>query len=105
MRYSIREGDRGYELWENATGIYDWPTAVSGCGHPDRYLGDITPEEALHIFNEVVPASVTEPFMTGDKDCKHAWRPWKFNDNFIQCAHCPAMQKVIKLVPKEYRHG
>jgi len=62
-------------------------------------------DDILELFNETVPRVVNEPFLKGDLNCKHAWRPWRFNNDFIQCANCPAMQKVVRLVPKEYKHG
>ena len=106
MRYNIKKytGEYGYgewELWENATGPY--ATAVSGNGFPERLVCYLTSDEILEIFNETVTRVVEEPYMVGDVNCVHAWRPWKFNSDFIICSNCPAMRKVKRLVPKEYK--
>jgi len=103
MRYNIKECNNGWELWENATGCC--ATSVSGSGFPEKFVCHLTADEILEIFNKTVPRVVEEPYMEGNVDCKHAWRPWKFNSDFIQCANCPAMRKVKRLVPREYKHG
>ena len=107
MRYNIRKCDGGWELWEKATdiSIHYGETAVSGVGLPGRFLCHLTADEILEIFNETVPRVVEEPYMKGDVDCKHTWRPWKFNSDFIICSRCPAMKRVKRLVPREYKHG
>jgi len=63
----------------------------------------LTAEEILKVFNETVPETIEEAFLEGNKECKHTWRPWKFNDGFILCSKCPAMKKINRLVPKEYK--
>jgi len=63
----------------------------------------MTSEEILELFNKTVPNTIEEPFLTGDPNCKHTWVPWKFNDSFMQCSKCPAMRKIKKLIPKEYK--
>lgn len=63
----------------------------------------LTEDEVLEVFNQTVPRTIEEPFMEGDPKCKHAWRKWGFNDAFIQCNKCPAMRKVKRLLPKEYK--
>jgi len=106
MRYYIKKHDNGYwEMWENASGVYAATTAISGGGNPERFICYITADDILDLFNETVPCVVEEPYMEGNPDCKHAWRPWKFNKEFIQCSICPAMKKVKRLVPLEYKHG
>ena len=93
IRFSTVEHTKGYwEIWEH----------IQDC---KRQVCIMSADDILALFNETVPRVVNEPFLKGDPSCKHAWRPWKFNDNFIQCANCSAMQKVVKLVPKEYKHG
>ena len=103
MRYSVNKCLDGWELWQKAT--FDGNSTVSGCGFPKRFLCYLTSDEILEIFNETVPRVVEEPYMVGDVNCNHAWRPWKFNSDFIICARCPAMKKVKKLVPREYKNG
>jgi hypothetical protein len=102
MRYNIKKCVDGWELWENATGNY-FASAVSGTGSPERFMCHMTADEVLEIFNETVPRIIEEPYMVGNVNCKHAWRPWKFNPEFIQCVNCPAMRRVKRLVPKEYK--
>lgn len=68
-----------------------------------RQLCYMTSEDILQLFNETVPETIEEPFLTGDPNCVHSWRPWAFNDNFVQCSKCPAMKKVKRLVPREYK--
>ena len=93
MGFSAIEHTKGYwEIWEH----------IQGC---KRQVCVMSADDILTLFNATVPRVVNEPFLKGDPCCKHAWRPWKFNNDFIQCANCPAMQKVIRLVPKEYSHG
>ena len=77
-----------WEIWEH----------IEGC---KRQVCVMSSDNILQLFNETVPRTIKEPFLLGDPNCKHAWRPWKFNDKFIQCTNCPAMTKVKKLVPKE----
>lgn len=79
-----------WEIWEH----------IDGC---KRQVCVMTSDDILQLFNETVPRTVEEPHLIGDPRCKHAWRPWKFNNNFIQCANCPAMKKIKKLIPKEYK--
>jgi hypothetical protein len=59
--------------------------------------------DIIKLFNEMVPGKIEETYMKGNPDCVHAWRPWKFNDSFMICSKCPAMRKIKKLVPKEYK--
>lgn len=80
-----------WEIWEH----------IEGTKHQ---ICVMTSDDILQLFNETVPRTIEEPFLIGDTSCKHAWRPWKFNDKFIICVHCPAMKKIIKLVPKEYKN-
>lgn len=103
MGYNIKKCDGGWELWEKATTGYDATTTVSGSGFPERLLCYMTAEDILQLFNETVPHTTEEPFMIGDPECKHSWRPWKFNDKFIVCNKCPAMKKIKKLIPREYK--
>ena len=107
MRYNIKKCEDGWELWKKATdlSITHDETSTSGIAIPERFICHMTSDEILEIFNETVPRVIEEPFMIGDPDCNHAWRPWKFNPEFIQCARCPAMRKVKRLVPREYKHG
>jgi len=86
-----RTGNK-WDIWEH----------IENC---KRQICTMSSDDILQLFNETVPRTVEKPFLIGDTGCKHAWRPWKFNDNFIICVHCPAMKKVIKLVPKEYKNG
>lgn len=79
-----------WEIWEHTNDF-------------KRQVCVMSSNDILQLFNETVPKTVEEPFLLGDTACKHAWRPWKFNSNFIQCSKCPAMKKVKKLVPKEYK--
>lgn len=79
-----------WEIWEHCEGF-------------QRQVCVMTSDDILQLFNKTVPKTIEEPFLRGDPDCKHAWRPWKFNNNFIQCSFCPAMKKVKKLLPKEYK--
>jgi hypothetical protein len=65
----------------------------------------MTVDEILELFNKTVPRTIKETYLIGDPNCKHAWRPWKFNDDFMQCAKCPAMQKITRLVPQVYNYG
>ena len=81
-----------WEIWES----------VEGC---KRQVCVMSANDILQLFNETVPRTIEEPYLIGDPNCNHAWRPWKFNDKFMICAKCPAMQKIIKLVPKEYNNG
>jgi len=103
MRYNIKKCSDGWELWENAADNYDATTTVSGRGFPESFLCHLTSDEILELFNETVPRVVEESYMVGDVGCVHAWRPWKFNKDFIQCGKCPAMKRVKRLVPKEYK--
>jgi len=105
MRYSVNKCLDGWELWQNADPNFDENSTVSGCGFPKRFLCYLTADEILELFNETVPRVIEEPYMKGDVDCKHAWRPWKFNSDFIICSKCPAMKKVKKLVPRVYKNG
>lgn len=90
--FSSKKTSGGWEIWEHIEGS-------------KRQMCVMTADDILHLFNETVPRVIEEPYMVGDVDCKHSWRPWKFNDDFIQCANCPAMRKVKKLLPVEYRNG
>jgi len=65
----------------------------------------MTSEDILELFNKTVPNTIEEPFLTGDPNCVHTWKPWAFNDTFIQCTKCPAMKKIKRLVPKVYKNG
>jgi len=105
MRYNIKECEDGWELWTRPTdlAIADYTTAVSGISLPERFVCHLTADEILEIFNETVPRVVEEPYMIGNVDCVHGWRPWKFNSDFIRCDKCPAMRRVKRLVPKEYK--
>ena len=67
-----------------------------------RQVCVMTANDILGLFNKIVPRELYEPYMVGDESCKHSWRPWKFNDSFMVCANCPAMQKVKRLVPRGY---
>lgn len=89
-KFSVKKihGD-GWELWEHSEGF-------------KRQVCVMTANDILQIFNETVPRTIDEPFVKGDPNCTHAWRPWKFNDNFLVCFKCPAMRKVKRLVPKTY---
>ena len=100
MRYKVKKDDSGWEIWEQATGIYI--TSVSGAGLPERYVCHMTSDEILEIFNQTVPRTSEEPYMEGNPDCKHSWRPWHFNNKFLICNNCPAMKKVKRLVPRSY---
>ena len=86
-----KEGDK-WAIWQHEDGF-------------KRQLCHMTSDDILQLFNETVPREIEEPFMIGNPDCKHAWRPWSFNNNFMQCNLCPAMKKIKKLVPREYKHG
>ena len=68
-----------------------------------KFLCCMTLGDILQIFNETVPETIEEPFITGDPDCIHSWRPWAFNGHFIQCSKCSAMKRVKRLVPREYK--
>ena len=81
-----------WEIWEHTNGF-------------KRQVCVMTSDDILRLFNETVPRTIEEPFLIGDPNCKHAWRPWKFNSDFIKCNNCWAMKKVVKLVPREYKHG
>lgn len=72
-------------------------------GEYRRVLCFMTPEDVLKLFNEVMPQTIEAPFLEGDPECTHAWRPWSFNNDFVVCSYCPAMKKVKRLVPKEYK--
>jgi hypothetical protein len=90
MSFSAREYTKGHwEIWEH----------IPGC---KRQVCVMSTNDILELFNGTVPRVVEEPYLKGDLTCKHSWRPWKFNDSFMICANCPAMQKIKKLVPKEY---
>jgi len=89
---SEKFGDNKWKIWEHDNGF-------------KRLLCVMTSDDILELFNETVPRTVEEPFLEGDTNCKHAWRVWGFNGNFLQCNHCPAMKKIVKLVPREYKHG
>lgn len=82
--------------------IYDSLVAAtcSGTFIPGEMIIDA--DAVLDMFNQIVPMEIREPFINGNPDCTHAWRPWKFNDKFMICAKCPAMQKIKRLVPKSY---
>ena len=90
MRYSAKKKGDKWEIWEQAKDF-------------SRLLCYMTSDDILQLFNETVPRTVEEPYLLGNPDCKHAWRPWKFNSDFIQCANCPAMRKVKRLVPRVYK--
>ena len=81
-----------WEIWEH----------IDDC---KRQVCVMSAEDILELFNDTVPRTVEEPYLKGDVTCTHTWRPWKFNDSFMRCSKCPAMQKITKLVPKEYKHG
>ena len=91
-KFSAVKIHNGWEIWEHIEGSR-------------RQIAVMTSDQILELFNATVPRTIHEPFLKGDLNCKHAWRPWKFNENFMICARCPAMQKVKKLVPREYKHG
>lgn len=92
-KFSAKQHDKDtWEIWEHLDGS-------------KRQICIMSADDILEIFNETVPRVVEEPFLYGDENCKHTWTPWKFNNNFIRCTKCPAMKKVIKLVPREYKHG
>ena len=80
---------RRWEVWEH----------IEGC---KRQVCVMTADDVLGLFNKVVPMEVWETYMVGNPECKHSWRIWKFNDNFMRCGKCPAMQQVKRLVPSEY---
>jgi len=88
-KFSAKKSKKGWEIWEHIEGS-------------KRQLCIMTSDDILQLFNETVPRTIEEPYLVGNKDCKHAWRPWKFNNEFMQCARCPAMRKIVRLVPKEY---
>jgi len=93
--FSAKKIHRGWEIWEHVKSE-----------HTDEFKRQVcvmTSDDILQLFNETVPRVVEEPYMVGNVNCVHAWRPWKFNNNFIRCSNCPAMRKVKKLVPKEYK--
>ena len=90
MGYSAKKKGNEWEIWEHADDF-------------SRLLCYMTSDDILQLFNETVPRTIEEPYLLGDVDCVHAWRPWKFNDSFMHCAKCPAMQKIKKLVHKEYK--
>jgi hypothetical protein len=91
VKYSSKKhGKDQWEIWEHQGGF-------------NRLLCYMSSDDILQLFNETVPRVVEEPFLERNKDCNHAWRPWKFNDSFIQCANCPAMKKTKKLVPRVYK--
>ncbi len=89
-RFSAKEYMNKWEIWEHIDGSR-------------RQVCVMTSSDILQLFNETVPNTVEELFLVGDPSCKHAWRPWKFNNNFVRCSFCPAMKKIKKLVPKEYK--
>lgn len=88
-KFSAKKISRGWEIWEHTEKF-------------KRQVCVMTSDDILGLFNETVPRTIEEPYLVGDVNCKHSWRPWKFNDEFMQCANCPAMQKIVRLVPKEY---
>ena len=90
--YSAKKDKGKWAIWQHENGF-------------KRQICHMTSDDILQLFNETVPREVEEPFLTGNPECAHAWRPWKFNNNFMQCAKCPAMKKIKKLVPREYKHG
>lgn len=89
---TVRHGKDKWEIWEHIKGSR-------------RQLCIMSADDILQLFNETVPCVIEEPYMEGNVDCKHSWRPWKFNKEFIHCDRCPAMKKVKRLVPLEYKHG
>lgn len=68
----------------------------------NKFLITVSRDDILELFNTIVPETIYEPFLLGDTSCKHSWRPWNFNDKFMICSKCPAMQKIKRLVPKQY---
>ena len=96
MQYKVLEVEDG--LWSI---FKEHPVNISGAkGY--QFVCDMTSDEILELFNQTVPRTVEEPFLIGREDCKHSWRPWKFNSAFIICNNCPAMKKVKRLVPRKY---
>jgi hypothetical protein len=89
VKYSSKKHGNKWEIWEHQGGF-------------KRLLCYMTADDILQLFNETVPREIEEPFLIGNPECNHAWRPWKFNPIFMQCARCPAMKKIKKLVPREY---
>jgi hypothetical protein len=94
MNFSAKKKGDKWEIWEHVESEH-----TEGF---KRQVCVMTSDDILQLFNETVPRTVEEPYMEGNVDCTHAWRPWKFNSDFIQCAHCPAMRRVRRLVPKVY---
>ena len=80
-----------WEIWEH----------IEGSKHQ---ICVMTTDDILQLFNETVPRTIEEPYLEGNSECKHTWRPWSSNSGFIRCTRCPAMKKIKKLVPKEYKH-
>ena len=89
-KFSAKKINNGrWEIWEH----------IEDC---KRQVCVMTSNDILDLFNKIVPMEVKEPYMIGNPECEHAWRPWKFNDDFMRCANCPAMQKIKRLVPRIY---
>lgn len=89
-KFSAKKINGGrWEVWEH----------IENC---KRQVCVMTATDVLKLFNEIVPMEIEEPYLVGDTNCKHSWRPWKFNNNFMICNKCPAMQKIKRLVPKTY---
>lgn len=81
-------GDK-WEIWEHINGAR-------------RQVCVMGVNDILELFNKTVPHEMYEPYIEGDPDCKHTWRPWKFNEHFMVCVKCSARQKIKRLVPRTY---
>lgn len=91
--------DNKWDIWEY--GEPETPVC-SGVVPSIKHVATMSVENVLDLFNQIVPHTVEEPFMVGNEDCVHSWKPWKFNDKFMICSKCPAMRKIKRLVPLHY---
>ena len=90
MRYSVKKlSDDRWELWQSLEHM-----------EGTRRVCDITTEEIMALYEEVVPEFKETILVAGEPSCRHLWVPYKINHSLKMCTNCSAMIKIERLIPR-----